>query len=96
MSMQISTQPAAYKPVAGWRKVLAAVLDFIFVFFIAGYVVGYLTGNLTDDGFQLKGAPALIVFAMIAVYFVVFTKLLGGTIWQRLLGIKPLRAREMP
>lgn len=93
MSIPASTQPEIRKTVAGWRKALAVVLDFIFVFFFAGYVVGYLTGNLTDDGFALKGTPALIVFAMIAVYFVVFTKLLGGTIWQRLLGVKPLRAR---
>jgi hypothetical protein len=91
--MPISTQPAAYKPVPGWRKVLAAALDFMFAFFIAGYVVGYLTGNLTDDGFQLKGGPALIVFAAVAIYFVVFIRFLGGTIWQRLLGVKAFRAR---
>jgi len=68
--------------------VLAAVLDFIFVFAIAGYAVGYTTGNLTDGGFELKGGPALIVFAAIALYFVVFIKFLGGTVWQRVLGVR--------
>ena len=67
---------------------LAAVLDFIFVFAIAGYAVGYTTGNLTDGGFELKGGPALIVFAAIALYFVVFIKFLGGTVWQRVLGVR--------
>lgn len=76
------------KPVALWRKVLAAVLDFFFALYIAGYAVGYLTGNLTNDGFKLEGAPAMAVFALIAIYFVVFTRFLGGTIWQRLLGAR--------
>ena len=85
MSMSASAQPAIVQRPALWRRVLAAVLDFIFVFFIAGYAVGYLTGNLTSDGFKLEGAPALIVFATIAVYFVVLRKFFGGTVWQRVL-----------
>src|SRR5215467_12972273 len=85
MSMSASTQPVVVQRPALWRRVLAAVLDFICVFFIAGYVVGYLTGNLTSDGFKLEGAPALIVFAAIALYFVVLGKFFGGTVWQRVL-----------
>jgi hypothetical protein len=81
-SAEPRTSPAA------WRKAVAAILDFLFVFFIAGYAVGYLTGNLTDGGFELKGAPALAVFAAIALYFVVFIRFLGGTLWQRVLGVR--------
>jgi hypothetical protein len=88
MSMHVSTQSESRKSVATWRKVLAAVLDAVFVFAIAGYVVGYLTGNLTESGFELHGGPALIVFAAIALYFVVFTRLLGGTVWQRVLRVR--------
>lgn len=88
MSMQASTQSAPDKPVATWRKVLAAVLDFIMVFFIGGMSIGYATGNLTESGFELKGAPAMILFAAIGLYFVVFTKFLGGTIWQRVLRVR--------
>jgi hypothetical protein len=73
---------------ATWRIVVAAALDFLFVFFIAGYLVGYLTGNLTGSGFELNGAPALAVFAAVALYFVIFTKFLGGTLWQRVLGVR--------
>ena len=51
------------KPVATWRKVLAAILDFFTIFFVGGYIVGYATGNLTADGFDLQGGPALIFFA---------------------------------
>ena len=88
MSISAPAQPVVVQRPALWRRVLAAVLDFICVFAIAGYVVGYLTGNLTDNGFQLEGAPALVVFAAIALYFVIFNKFLGGTVWQRLLGAR--------
>jgi len=67
MSNPAPTQSEVHKRVSTWRKVLAAILDFIFVFAIAGYAIGYITGNLTDGGFDLKGGPALIVFAVIAV-----------------------------
>ncbi len=86
------TQPRPHKPVAIWPKVLAAILDFSFAFYLAGYVVGYLTGDLTDGGFELKGIPALIVFALVAGYFVVFVRFLGGTVWQCVLrtgGVTP-------
>jgi len=60
----------------------------ISVFMIAGYAIGYLTSTLTDEGFDPKGGPALIVFALIALYFVVSIKFLGGTVWQRVLGVR--------
>jgi hypothetical protein len=85
MSQTIATQP---KPVSTWRKVFAAILDFLFVFFIASYAVATMTGNTTDEGFDLKGGPAFILFAIIILYFVIFTKYLGGTLWQRLLGVR--------
>lgn len=76
------------KPIATWRKVVAAILDFFMIFAIGGYVIGRQTGNLSDDGFKLEGVPALILFAVIAAYFVIFTKFLGGTLWQRLLSVR--------
>lgn len=70
---------------ATWRKVLAAILDFLMVFFVGGYVIGYLTGGMTPEGFKLEGAPAILLFALIVVYFVAGSKYLGGTVWQRIL-----------
>lgn len=86
--MSPSDQGAAVKPVSTWRKVVAAILDFIFVMMIAGYAIGYATGNVSEDGFDLKGGPAFLLFAIIILYFVVFTRYLGGTFWQRLLGVR--------
>lgn len=85
MSQSATVQP---KQVATWRKVVAAILDFLFVMFVGGYAIGYMTGNLTEEGFSLNGAPALILFAIIVLYFVLFTRYLGGTLFQRLLGAR--------
>ena len=46
------------------------------------------TGNTTESGFDLKGGPAFVVFAIIILYFILFTRYLGGTIFQRLLGAR--------
>ena len=82
MSQPAVSQP---KPVATWRKVVAGILDFIFVFGFAGYVIARYTGNVTEQGFDLKGGPALLLFAIVILYFVIFTRFLRGTIFQRLL-----------
>ncbi|MBR1222837.1 RDD family protein [Bradyrhizobium sp. U87765 SZCCT0131] len=76
------------KPVSTWRKVFAAILDFLLVFIGGGFVIGYLTGGLTDGGFKLSGGPAFVLFAAIVLYFIVFPRYLGGTVFQRLLGIR--------
>lgn len=73
------------KPAAMWRKILAAILDFITAFALFGYLVAKATGNTTDSGFKLDGTPALIMFALVIAYFVIGRRFLGGTIWQRIL-----------
>lgn len=44
-----------------WRRGLAGLLDFITVFFGGGYAIGAATGQTTKDGFNLTGAPALLL-----------------------------------
>ena len=87
MSDPAIAQSEAPRP-ATWRKVVAAILDAFFIFFIAGYAVGYATGGLTGEGFKLEGAPALLLFAIVVLYFIVFSRFLGGTLFQRLLGAR--------
>ena len=82
---QEATQP---KPARTWRKVLAAIFDFFTILFAAGYGVAYFSGGLTENGFQLNGGPAFLAFAIIIAYFVVFSKFLGGTLWQRIFGVR--------
>ncbi len=76
------------KPVSAWRRVLAGILDFFFVLFGMGYLIAHFTGNTTDNGFELHGGPAFALFAIVILYFVIFRRFLGGTIWQRLLGVR--------
>ena len=78
------------RPAPVWRRVFAAILDFLMVFFLAGYAIAKATGAPAPEGgvgFQLTGAPALTLFAVIVVYFVLGRKVLGGTLWDRILGI---------
>lgn len=70
-----------------WKKVVAAILDFLTVFIGGGYLIALATGNTTDAGFDLQGGPAFAAFGLIIVYFVVLPRI-GGTIWQRILGTK--------
>ena len=81
-------KPVSTPQVSTWRKVLAAILDFFTVFFVGGYLIGMATGNTTDEGFQLNGGPALVLFALLIAYFVIGSKYAGGTLWQRVLGTR--------
>lgn len=73
------------KPPSSWRIILAFILDLITAFMVIGYIVALLTGNTTENGFQLNGLPALVLFALVIAYFVVFNRFLGGTIWKYIL-----------
>ncbi len=69
-----------------WKVVTAAILDFLLVFFVGGYLIALLTGGTTKGGFQLNGLPALLLFALIFLYFWGM-KRLGGTLFKRLFGL---------
>jgi hypothetical protein len=79
-------------PAATWKRTVASILDLITVFLGGGYLIGLATGSLTAEGFSLAGWPALLLFALIGVYFFVGRRLAGGTLWDRVLGI----ARPQP
>jgi hypothetical protein len=75
------------KPAPVWKRVLAAVLDFFTAFFLFGWLIGYFTGNTTEEGFNLKGGPAFLLFALLVAYFFVGRRYAGGTLWDRILRI---------
>lgn len=68
-----------------WRIVLAFILDFIMVFWVFGLLVASIFGGTTEGGFNLSGGPAILLFALMIAYFVIFNRYLGGTIWKRIL-----------
>ena len=81
MTEDLNSRPAP----SSWRIILAFLLDLIMAFFGFGFLVAALLGGRTEDGFQLNGFPAVLCFALIIAYFVVFNRYLGGTIWKRIL-----------
>ena len=87
MSAQ-QVNPAASFP----KRLIALIFDFITIFFLGGYFIGWASGNLTPNGFALAGWPALLMLAAIVAYFYIGRKILGGTLWDRILGI----ARPQP
>ena len=70
-----------------WKRVLAAILDFFTVFFVLGWVIGSFTGNTTEEGFNLQGWPAFLLFALLVAYYFVSRRYAGGTLWDHILRI---------
>ena len=81
---EVAQRPAPY-----WKVILAAILDFLTAFFVLGQIVASLTGQTTGTGFQLNGWPALVFLGLLVAYFVIGARL-GGTLWRRIFGIRPL------
>ena len=80
--------PDSVERAATWKRVTAAILDFLTVFFVGGYAIGWATGSNTEGGFKLTGAAALALFALIVVYFFLGRRYAGGTIWDRIFRIR--------
>jgi len=76
---------AEEKKAGMFRRVIAAILDFFTIFIVGGMAIATLTGDTTGAGFKLDGIPALILFALMIAYFVIGSRYLGGTLWQRIL-----------
>lgn len=75
-------------PVAHWRIILAAILDFITAFFVLGFIIASLTGSVTENGFRLTGLPAILLFAGLILYFWAGKRFFGGTLWKRILKVR--------
>jgi DMSO reductase anchor subunit len=71
-----------------WKRALAVILDLFTVFIGGGLLIGWLTGDTTPGGFNLTGVPALILFALFVAYFFFGRRYAGGTLWDRILGIR--------
>ncbi|AVW91471.1 hypothetical protein DA792_10560 [Celeribacter baekdonensis] len=76
------------QPVAHWRIMLAAILDFLTAFFVLGFVIASLFGGMTESGFQISGLPTLLLFGLIFAYFWAGKRYFGGTLWKRILKLR--------
>ncbi|MEM7301178.1 MAG: hypothetical protein AAF468_08855 [Pseudomonadota bacterium] len=69
-------------------RVMALALDLITVTAVSFWCLACTTGKQTDHGMEFQGMPVLMLVIALLAYFVVGTKIVGGTIWQRILRIK--------
>jgi len=93
---------ATYDPVPPmWKRVVAGILDFLLASAVFGFVLGKIfppephavpnfPGMTTTEMFSLSGWPALLLLALIIAYFVGLGRT-GGTVFQRLFGMKRAR-----
>ena len=95
---------AVYDPAEPmWKRNLAGILDFLLVFFTLGFLLSKIFGNISSPpsaatdaasiSFDLGPWPSLLLVVLVVAYFVVLGRT-GGTVFQRLFGMK--RAKVMP
>jgi hypothetical protein len=82
-----------------WKRNVAALSDFLLAAILFGYPLGKLPGNQpgafasnpgVHEVWGLSGWPLLILIVLIVAYYVVLGRT-GGTVFQRLLGMKRAR-----
>ena len=89
-----------------WKRNLAGLLDFLLALLILGLLLSKLPGNqpppppfgnspntVTTQVFGIGGWPALLLIVLIVAYFVILGRT-GGTVFQRLFGMKRAKFRE--
>lgn len=77
------------------RRAVAIIIDTILLM-IVGYIIALFTGGTTGAGFNLTGAPALLLLLIALAYYVVMEKTSGATIGKRVMGIKVVKQGGEP
>lgn len=70
-----------------WRKELAAGLDLLMLLAVLFYPMAWLSGGISDDVVRVSGWAAVVLIAAFVAYFNICYKMLGGPVWERLLGV---------
>jgi hypothetical protein len=83
-----------------WKRNTAGILDFVLVFLVFGFLLSRLPGNQSPsppfapapgarvvEVFGIGGWQTLVLIGLLVAYFVVMGRT-GGTIFQRLFGMK--------
>jgi hypothetical protein len=82
-----------------WKRNVAALSDFVLAVALFGYPLGKLPGNQpgafaanpgVHEVWGLSGSRVLILIVLIIAYYVVLGRT-GGTVFQRLFGMKRAR-----
>lgn len=77
------------------KRAVAVIIDAIIMFVVA-YVLAMFTGSTTEDGFQMNGGPAFLLFFISFAYYIVLEATMGGTLGKKILGIKIVKQDGTP
>jgi uncharacterized RDD family membrane protein YckC len=79
-------------------RAVAAIIDLILLMIpscVLGFVIAVATDSTTDDGFQLEGAPALLLFLLMFLlwfgYYTLFEAAAGATPGKLAVGLRVVR-----
>jgi hypothetical protein len=89
-----------------WKRNIAGILDFLLAVFVFGFFLNEIFGHqphppvinanvATTEMFGLDGWPALICIVLVVLYFVALGRS-GGTVFQRLFGMKRAKSVDKP
>jgi hypothetical protein len=85
-----------------WKRNAAGILDFALAFVVCVYLSSKLIGDIAHEPFfgepilslglngeniRIRGVPAFLAIALMVSYFMILGRT-GGTIFQRLFGMK--------
>ncbi len=77
------------------RRAVAILIDTVLLS-IVGYVIALFTGGTTQDGFNIQGGPAFLLFFIALVYYVVMEKTSGATLGKKAMGLKVVKQGGEP
>jgi len=71
-------------------RAVAIIIDTV-ILFIVGWIIALLFGSTTTMGFNLSGAPALLLFLIAFAYYIVMEAQKGATVGKMLLGLRVVK-----
>ena len=83
------------EPVGVGRRAVAVIIDSILLG-IVGYLIASVTGSTTADGFNLTGAPALLLLVVALAYYIVMEKTSGATLGKMAMKLKVVKQDGTP
>ena len=78
-----------------FKRAIAVIIDSVLLG-IVGYLIATMTGSTTAEGFQLTGAPAMLLFLIGFAYYIVLEKTQGGTLGKKAMGLKVVKEDGSP
>lgn len=78
------------EPVGVGRRAVAVIIDSILLG-IVGYLIASVTGNTTAEGFNLTGAPFVLLLVVSLAYYIVMEKTSGATLGKMAMKLKVVK-----